>query len=131
MKSSSIYLQLFYIIILSSQLFSNTEGKIKLIENNELIGEISTIQNKQLFSINDFIKITNSKNFINDETEKIIFYIDGKKIKITNQIAFIMIDDSLFQLSSKTVKQNNDYYVPAESFLSIINRLSTSISISS
>ena len=130
MKSFSIYLQLFYIIILSSQLFSNTEGKIKLIENNELIGEISTIQNKQLFSINDFIKITNSKNFINDETEKIIFYIDGKKIKITNQIAFIMIDDSLFQLSSKTVKQNNDYYVPAESFLSIINRLSTSISIS-
>ena len=130
MKSFSIYLQLFYIIILSTQLFSNTEGKLKLIENNELIGEISTIQNKQLFSINDFIKITNSKNFINDKTEKIIFYIDDKKIKITNQIAFVMIDDNLFQLSSKTVKQKNDYYVPAESFLSIINSLSTSISIS-
>ena len=130
MKSFSIYLKLFYIIILSTQLFSNTEGKLKLIENNELIGEISTIQNKQLFSINDFIKITNSKNFINDKTEKIIFYIDDKKIKITNQIAFVMIDDNLFQLSSKTVKQNNDYYVPAESFLSIINSLSTSISIS-
>ena len=130
MKSFSIYLQLFYIIILSTQLFSNTEGKLKLIENNELIGEISTIQNKQLFSINDFIRITNSKNFINDKTEKIIFYIDDKKIKITNQIAFVMIDDNLFQLSSKTVKQNKDYYVPAESFLSIINSLSTSISIS-
>ena len=130
MKSFSIYLKLFYIIILSTQLFSNTEGKLKLIENNELIGEISTIQNKQLFSINDFIKITNSKNFINDKTEKIIFYIDDKKIKITNQIAFVMIEDNLFQLSSKTVKQNNDYYVPTESFLSIINSLSTSISIS-
>ena len=130
MKSFSTYLQLFYIIILSTQLFSNTEGKLKLIENNELIGEISTIQNKQLFSINDFIKITNSKKFINDKTEKIIFYIDDKKIKITNQIAFVMIEDNLFQLSSKTVKQNNDYYVPTESFLSIINSLSTSISIS-
>ena len=130
MKSFSIYLKLFYIIILSTQLFSNTEGKLKLIENNELIGEISTIQNKQLFSINDFIKITNSKKFINDKTEKIIFYIDDKKIKITNQIAFVMIEDNLFQLSSKTVKQNNDYYVPTESFLSIINSLSTSISIS-
>jgi len=129
-KSFSIYLKLFYIIILSTLLFSNTEGKLKLIENNELIGEIRTIQNKQLFSINDFIKITNSKNFINDKTEKIIFYIDDKKIKITNQIAFVMIDDNLFQLSSKTVKQNNDYYVPAESFLSIINSLSTSILIS-
>ena len=130
MKSFSIYLKLFYIIILSTQLFSNTEEKLKLIENNELIGEISTIQNKQLFSINDFIKITNSKNFINDKTEKIIFYIDDKKIKITNQIAFVMIEDNLFQLSSKTVKQNNDYYVPTESFLSIINSLSNSISIS-
>ena len=130
MKSFSIYLKLFYIIILSTQLFSNTEGKLKLIENNELIGEISTIQNRQLFSINDFIKITNSKNFINNKTEKIIFYIDDKKIKITNQIAFVMIDDNLFQLSSKIVKQNNDYYVPAKSFLSIINSLSTSISIS-
>ena len=130
MKSFSIYLKLFYIIILSTQLFSNTEGKLKLTENNELIGEISTIQNRQLFSINDFIKITNSKNFINDKTEKIIFYIDDKKIKITNQIAFVMIEDNLFQLSSKTVKQNNDYYVPTESFLSIINSLSTSISIS-
>jgi len=129
-KSFSIYLKLFYIIILSTQLFSNTEGKLKLIENNELIGEISTIQNRQLFSINDFIKITNSKNFINNKTEKIIFYIDDKKIKITNQIAFVMIDDNLFQLSSKIVKQNNDYYVPAKSFLSIINSLSTSISIS-
>ena len=129
MKFFRTYLYLFYIITLSTQLFSNTEAKIKLFENNELVGEINTIKNKQLFSINDFINITDSKNFINSKTEKIIFYIDGKKIKITNQIAFIIIDDNLYQLSSKVVKQNNNYYVPTESFLSIINNLSTSISL--
>ena len=129
MKSFSIYLRLFYLIILSTQLFSNAETKIKLVENNKLIGEINTIQNQNFFSINDFIKITNSKNFINDKTEKIIFYIDDKKIKITNQIAFIMIDDNLFQLSSKVVKQNNSYYVPTDSFLNIVNNLSNNISI--
>jgi len=128
-KSFSIYLRLFYLIILSTQLFSNAETKIKLVENNKLIGEINTIQNQNFFSINDFIKITNSKNFINDKTEKIIFYIDDKKIKITNQIAFIMIDDNLFQLSSKVVKQNNSYYVPTDSFLNIVNNLSNNISI--
>lgn len=130
MKSFSIYLRLFYLIILSTQLFSNAETKLKLVENNKLIGEINTIQNQNFFSINDFIKITNSKNFINDKTEKIIFYIDDKKIKITNQIAFIMIDDNLFQLSSKVVKQNNSYYVPTDSFLNIVNNLSNNISIS-
>ena len=129
MKSFSIYLRLFYLIILSTQLFSSAETKLKLVENNKLIGEINTIQNQNFFSINDFIKITNSKNFINHKTEKIIFYIDDKKIKITNQIAFIMIDDSLFQLSSKVVKQNNSYYVPIESFFKIINNLSKSLSI--
>ena len=61
--------------------------------------------------------------------KKIEFYIDDKKIKITNQIAFIVVDDSLYQLSSKVVMQNNNYYVPAESFFSIINNLSTSISL--
>ena len=130
MKSFSIYLRLFYLIILSTQLFSSAETKLKLVENNKLIGEINTIQNQNFFSINDFIKITNSKNFINEKTEKIIFYIDDKKIKITNQIAFIMIDDNLFQLSSKVVKQNNSYYVPTDSFLKIVNNLSNNISIS-
>ena len=129
MRLLRTYLYLFYIIILSTQLFSNTDTKIKFFENNEFVGEINTIQNKQLFSINDFINITDSKNFINSKTEKIIFYVDDKKIKITNQIAFIVIDDNLYQLSSKVVKQNNNYYVPTESFLSIINNLSTSISL--
>ena len=129
MKSFSIYLRLFYLIILSTQLFSSAETKLKLVENNKLIGEINTIQNQNFFSINDFIKITNSKNFINEKTEKIIFYIDDKKIKITNQIAFIMIDGNLFQLSSKVVKQNNSYYVPTDSFLNIVNNLSNNISI--
>ena len=129
MKSFRIYIRPFYIIFLITQLFSSAETKLKLLENNQLIGEVSTIQNKNLISINDFIEITNSKNFINDKTEKIIFYIDDKKIKLTNQIPFIMIDDNLYQLSSNVIKSNNNYYVPAESFFSIVNSLSNTVSI--
>lgn len=129
MKSFRIYIRPFYIIFLITQLFSSAETKLKLLENNQLIGEVSTIQNKNLISINDFIEITNSKNFINDKTEKIIFYIDDKKIKLTNQIPFIMIDDNLYQLSSNVIKSNNNYYVPAESFFSIVNNLSNTVSV--
>ena len=129
MKSFSIYIRPLFIIFLITQLFSNNETKLKLLENNQLVGEVSTIQNKNLISINDFIKITNSKNFINDKTEKIIFYIDDKKIKLTNQIPFIMIDDNLYQLSSNVIKRNNNYYVPAKSFFSLVNNLSDTLSI--
>jgi len=123
------YLQIFVIIFLSSQLFAKTDSKLKVFENNVLIGEINTIQNKKLFSVNDFIEITKSRKFINEKTQKVVFYVDNKKIKISNQITFIEIEDNLFQLATKVVNQNNNYYMPTESFFGIIQSLSSSSAI--
>ena len=108
MKLFIIYFRLFLILIISSHIFANNNQTLKFFENNVLLGEIKTIQNNQFFSVNDLAKITNSKKFINDQTEKIIFYVDNKKIKVTNDIAFILIEDSLYQLSSKVIKDKND-----------------------
>ena len=128
MKLFIIYFRLFLILIISSHIFANNSQTIKFFENNVLLGEIKTIQNNQFFSVNDLAKITNSKKFINDQTEKIIFYVDNKKIKVTNDIAFILIEDSLYQLSSKVIKDKNDYYLPIDSFFNIINNLSKDFS---
>ena len=129
MKLLRKYFQLFFIILLFSNLFPKNESKLKVFENNVLIGEINTIQNKTYFSVNDFIEKTNSKKFINNKTQKVIFYIDDKKIKISNQITFVEIDDNLFQLSSKVVNENGNYYIPTESFFGIIKNLYNSSSI--
>lgn len=129
MKLLRTYFQLFFIILLFSNLFPKNESKLKVFENNVLIGEINTIQNKTYFSVNDFIEKTNSKKFINNKTQKVIFYVDDKKIKISNQITFIEIDDNLFQLSSKVVNENGNYYIPTESFFGIIKNLYNSSSI--
>ena len=129
MKLLRTYFRLFIIILLFSQLFAKTDSKLKVFQNNVLIGEINTIQNKKLFSVNDFIEITKSKKFINDKTQKVVFYVDNKKIKISNQVTFIEIENNLFQLTSKVVNQNDNYYIPTESFFSIIQNLSISSSI--
>ena len=84
---------------------------MKVFKNDLFLGEISTIQNNKLFSVNDLIAITDSRNFVNEKTQKVIFYIDGKKIKVTNQVTFIEIEDNLFQLSSTVINLNNDYYL--------------------
>ena len=128
MKLFIIYFRLFLILIISSHIFANNNQTLKFFENNVLLGEIKTIQNNQFFSVNDLAKITNSKKFINDQTEKIIFYVDNKRIKVTNDIAFILIEDSLYQLSSKVIKDKNDYYLPIDSFFNIINNLSKDFS---
>ena len=129
MKLLRTYFQLFSIIFLLSHLYAKTESKIKVFENNVLVGEINTIQNKNLFSVNDFIEITNSKKFINNKTQKAVFYVVDKKIKISNQITFIEIEDNLFQLSSEVVNEDGIYYLPTESFFGIIQNLSDSSSI--
>ena len=129
MKLLRTYFQLFSIIFLLSHLYAKTESKIKVFENNVLLGEINTIQNKNLFSVNDFIEITNSKKFINNKTQKAVFYVVDKKIKISNQITFIEIEDNLFQLSSEVVNEDGIYYLPTESFFGIIQNLSDSSSI--
>jgi len=123
-----IYLRLFLILIISSHIFANNSQTLKFFENNVLLGEIKTIKNNQFFSVNDLAKITNSKKFINDQTEKIVFYIDNKKIKVTNDVTFILIEDSLYQLSSKVIKDKNDYFLPIDSFFNIINSLSKDFS---
>ena len=128
MKLFITYFRLFLILIISSHIFANNSQTIKFFENNVLLGEIKTIQNNQFFSVNDLAQITNSKKFINDQTEKIIFYVDNKKIKVTNDITFILIEDSLYQLSSKVIKDKNDYYLPIDSFFNIINNLSKDFS---
>ena len=129
MKLLRINFQLFSIIFLFSNLCANSESNVKVFENDVLIGQIKTIQNKKLFSVNDFIKITKSRKFINDKTQKVVFYINNNKIKISNQITFIEIEDNLFQLTSKVVNQDDNYYVPTESFFDIIQNLSSLSSI--
>lgn len=128
-KLLRINFQIFLIIFLFSNLYANSESKVKVFQNNVLIGEINTIQNKKLFSVNDFIEITKSNNFINYKTQKVVFYIDNKKIKISNQVTFIEIEDNLFQLSSNVINKSGVYYLPTESFFGIIQNLSDSSSI--
>ena len=112
MKSLKTNFQIFIIILLFSKLFAIGESKIKVFKNDLFLVEINTIQNNKLFSVNDLIAITNSRNFVNEKTQKVIFYIDGKKIKVSNQVTFIEIEDNLFQLSSTVMYLNNDYYIP-------------------
>ena len=129
MKLFKIKLNFLIIYLFTSIGVGATSDTIKLFRNNQLVSEIDTIENNTFFSINDFLTSTDSKPYINEKTEKIVFYIDNKKIKLTNGITFLLIDENIYQLTSKVVRQNNEYFVPTDSFLNIINSSVKSLSI--
>jgi N-acetylmuramoyl-L-alanine amidase len=129
MKFFKIKLKFLLIYLSVSISFAATNDSIKLVKNSKLLNKIDTIENNKFFSINDFLSSTGSKPYINEKTEKIVFYLDNKKIKITNGITFLSIDDNIYQLSSKVVRQNNEYFVHIDSFISIVNSSLQNLSI--
>ena len=129
MKFFKIKLKFLLIYLFVSISLAATNDTIKLVKNSKLLNKIDTIENNKFFSINDFLTSTGSEPYINEKTEKIVFYLDNKKIKITNGITFLLIDDNIYQLSSKVVRQNNEYFVHIDSFINIVNSSLQNLSI--
>jgi|TARA_B100001059_G_C17815449_1_gene574931 N-acetylmuramoyl-L-alanine amidase len=129
MKFFKIKLKFLLIYLFVSISPAATNDTIKLVKNSKLLNKIDTIENNKFFSINDFLSSTGSEPYINEKTEKIVFYLDNKKIKITNGITFLLIDDNIYQLSSKVVRQNNEYFVHIDSFINIVNSSLQNLSI--
>jgi N-acetylmuramoyl-L-alanine amidase len=129
MKFLKIKLKFLLIYLFVSISLAATNDTIKLVKNSKPLNKINTIENNKFFSINDFLSSTGSEPYINEKTEKIVFYLDNKKIKITNGITFLLIDDNIYQLSSKVVRQNNEYFVHIDSFINIVNSSLQNLSI--
>ena len=92
----SIY-PIFYYLLFISWCFASTQGTIKIIDsNNLLIGKANYIKEHQYYiSVNSFSDVLLNKNFINNNTEKIVIYFGDTKIKITANTSFIIINDML------------------------------------
>ena len=114
---------IFPIFLLLSVLVANNQQTITILgENNNFLGKADILKTEQYYlSVNDFGKIIGSGSFVNHKTEKIVIYIDNLKIKLSNNIAFIIIDDKTYQMGSKLIKSNDEYYVPIDDFFKILS----------
>jgi N-acetylmuramoyl-L-alanine amidase len=106
-----------------SILIANNQQTITILgENNNFLGKADVLKKAQYYlSVNDFGRIIGSGSFVNSKTEKIVIYIDNLKIKLSSNIAFIIIDDKVYQMGSKLIKSNDEYYVPIDDFFNILS----------
>ena len=108
--------------LLSITVANNQQSITVLGANNNILGKADILKKDQYYlSVNDFGSITGGGFFVNDKTKKIVVYIDGLKIKLSQNIAFIVIDDKIYQMQSKLIKSNDEYYVPIDDFFNILS----------
>ena len=106
---------LFLITVLNGEIHvfnrsSGTESELKTLPKSKLI----------YISAKDLARSFTSKLYENTERKKLVLYIAGRKIKISGNSSYIMIDDKPYQMPQITRVESNDLYVPAEDFLGIL-----------
>ena len=106
---------LFLITVLNGEIHvfnrsAGTESEIKTLPKSKLI----------YISAKDLARSFTSKLYENTERKKLVLYIAGRKIKISGNSSYIMIDDKPYQMPQITRVESNDLYVPAEDFLGIL-----------
>ena len=106
---------LFLITVLNGEIHvfnrsAGTESEIKTLPKSKLI----------YISAKDLARSFTSKLYENTERKKLVLYISGRKIKISGNSSYIMIDDKPYQMPQITRVESNDLYVPAEDFLGIL-----------
>ena len=110
------------IVLLLSIALANSQQTITILgANNTLLGKADIIKKNQYYiSLNDIGEIIGNGSFVNNKTEKIVIYVQGLKIKLSNNISFIVIDDKTYQMKSKLFKNNDQYYAPIDDFFNIL-----------
>jgi len=109
------------VLLLSIALASSQQTITILGANNTLLGKADIIKKNQYYiSLNDIGEIVGNGSFVNNKTEKIVIYVQGLKIKLSNNISFIVIDDKTYQMKSKLFKNNDQYYAPIDDFFNIL-----------
>ncbi len=107
--------------VLSITLANNQQTITILGANNTPLGKADIIKKNQYYiSLNDIGEIVGNGSFVNNKTEKIVIYVQGLKIKLSNNISFIVIDDKTYQMKSKLFKNNDQYYAPIDDFFNIL-----------
>jgi hypothetical protein len=118
----SLYRTLPLFFLLSIVVANNQQSITVLGYNDSILGKVDILKKDQYYlSVNDFGSITGSGFFVNDKTKNIVIYVDGLKIKLSQNIAFIVIDDKVYQMQSKLIKSNDEYYVPIDDFFNILS----------
>ena len=61
--------------------------------------------------------------FINKDRGKMVLYIGDRRIKISGNSSYLLVDDQVFQMPMHTIITDNDIFLPAEAFFDILKRI--------
>ena len=118
MNSPKLILLLFLIIqslgmCTSVQVFHQETGEK---DNLKILDGVA----ETFISTYDLARVLSSKLYVNNDRQKIVLYLREHRIKLSSETSFIIINEQIYQMSHVSIGVEEDIYLPAESFFSIL-----------
>ena len=118
----ALYLSIVHLSLLANIFAIDTSiGVLNIIDRNE--DELSAINYKgePYISVKEISRIlSNRKPYENAARQKIVLYFSNNRVKISNLSSFVVVNDKIFQMTKNAFGKEEDIYVPAKSFFSIL-----------
>ena len=108
-----IYPLFFSCLFASIQVFNRSAGTQSEIKS--LIGKT-----KLYISTKDLARALSSRLYENRDRKKLVLYIKNKRIKISGNTSFVLVEDVPYHMPDKVVIESDDLYLPASEFFNIL-----------
>ena len=110
------YLQfnLFIIIILIGSLLFGSSNQIESFVFDDIY----------YFSINEFCDVQDYKSIYYEDKSKLAIFIDDDKLTFSINSSFVKVNDTTVHLLNKVIMQNDNFYIPINSFNILSNNFS-------
>ena len=98
-------------------LFQLLNGQTKLISKTKLYD----INGTKYISALEYAKTQNIRTIFYDDKEKLEFRFQNVKLLISPHSSFIRVNDTIFHMYIPVIYDGNDFFIPIEPFLLILN----------
>ncbi|MBT3299586.1 MAG: N-acetylmuramoyl-L-alanine amidase [Candidatus Marinimicrobia bacterium] len=73
-----------------------------------------------MVSAKEFAHALSLKVYENIDRKKIVLYIAGRRVKISGNSSFILVDEQIFQMQTYVKYADNELFIPVEAFIKIM-----------
>ena len=112
------------LLILATVSYAGTIRVVNRVDNS--IDDILTLDKLRgtYVSSTDVSRILAKRDpFVNKDRGKMVLYIGDRRIKISGNSSYLLVDDKVFQMPMHTILADNDIFLPAEAFFDIVKRI--------
>jgi len=127
MTSGLLILQVMYkklllilILLVGTSLFADLQ--IQISNNKEINIKTVYFGETAYYSANQLANEYNIRIYNRKATGKFVFYFPKKKVKVTANSSFIMVDQNIIHMISPAIQAGQEIFVPVHSFNDILSR---------